>query len=120
MFADLAAHLWPSSEPLLNHNSSVHAQPTLDAHTEFETIFEEEVLDAVLSRVILFNDSIHTFDEVIAQVCKAVGCSDFDAEGLAWEAHVRGQALVFEGDLLDCLNVSSVLEEIALHTQVMA
>jgi len=120
MFADLAAHLWPSSEPLLNHHFTVQAQPKLDARTEFDTIFEEDVLNAVLSRVILFNDSIHTFDEVIAQVCKAVGCSDFDAEGLAWEAHVRGQALVFEGELIECLNVSSVLEEIALHTQVMA
>ena len=40
------------------------------------------------------------------------------ARAVAWEVHTRGLALVFEGEMMDCLKVSSVLEEIALHTQV--
>lgn len=69
-------------------------------------------------RVILFNDEIHTFDEVIGQLIKATGCSSARAEALAWEVHTKGKAVCFEGALGDCLRVSGVLEEIGLHTQV--
>ena len=79
----------------------------------------EEVLEGLLSRVLLFNDEIHTFDEVISQVMKATGCTSSRAESIAWEVHTRGVSQVFEGELFECLVVSSILEEIALHTQVM-
>ena len=86
------------------------------------TIREVDVLDGVTlgnaAKVVLFNDNIHTFDEVIDQVCKATGCSKREAEGKANEVHTRGKAIVYEGDLTDCLRVTSILEEIALHTQI--
>lgn len=69
-------------------------------------------------KVILFNDDWHTFDEVIAQLMKAIGCSFEKAEALTWEVHTRGKAVVYYGSLNECLRVSSVLEEIELHTQV--
>lgn len=69
-------------------------------------------------KVILFNDDWHTFDEVIAQLMKATGCSYEKAEALTWEVHTRGKAVVYTGSLNECLRVSSVLEEIELHTQV--
>lgn len=69
-------------------------------------------------KVILFNDNVHTFDEVISQLIKATGCSSGKAEALAWEVHTKGKAVVYTGDLSECLKVSSVLEEIALHTQI--
>jgi len=69
-------------------------------------------------KVILFNDEVHTFDEVIAQLIKATGCSSTRAEGLAWEVHTTGKAVCFEGGLGDCLRVSGVLEEIGLHTMI--
>lgn len=69
-------------------------------------------------RVVLFNDDIHTFDEVISQLIKATGCSSAKAESLAWEVHTKGKAVCFEGALSDCLRVSGVLEEIGLHTQI--
>ncbi|HMV25575.1 MAG TPA: ATP-dependent Clp protease adaptor ClpS [bacterium] len=84
--------------------------------TEHE-VSESTTLDHPL-RVILFNDDIHTFDEVIAQVIKAIGCTVQKAEAIAWEVHTRGKAVVYEGDLGECLRVSSVLEEIGLHTQI--
>ena len=68
--------------------------------------------------VILFNDNIHTFDEVITQLIKAVQCSADQAEAYAWEVHTRGKASVYSGDMPDCLRVSNVLEEIGLHTQI--
>lgn len=70
------------------------------------------------AKVILFNDDYHTFDEVIEQLIKAIGCSYDKAEALTWEVHSKGKAVVFTGELSECLRVSSVLEEIALHTQI--
>lgn len=70
------------------------------------------------AKVILFNDDIHSFDEVIEQLIKAINCNYDRAEALAFEVHNKGKASVFEGELNECLRVSAILEEIALHTQI--
>lgn len=86
------------------------------------SMMEPETTDATAvgtgTRVILFNDSIHTFEQVISQLIKAIRCSSTRAEELANEVHNKGKAAVYEGDLEECLRVSSVLEEIALHTEI--
>lgn len=79
---------------------------------------EEETSVGVPFRVVLFNDDWHTFDEVIAQIIKAVNCPFDFARSKAFEVHVKGKAIVYNGNINDCLKVSSVLEEIGLHTQV--
>lgn len=82
---------------------------------------EEDVnsISDIASRVVLFNDDWHTFDEVIAQLIKAINCTFEQARALAFEVHVKGKAIVFSGTMPECLRVSSVLEEIALHTQII-
>ncbi len=70
------------------------------------------------ARVILFNDDWHTFDEVIGQLIKALGCGSDKADTIAFEAHSNGRALVYEGPMPDCLRVNGVLEEISLITQI--
>lgn len=86
------------------------------------TEFDEDVLvgDDVTNacKVLLFNDEWHTFDEVISQIIKAVKCTYHHAETLTLEVHEKGKAMVYSGDLQNCLKVSGVLEEIALHTQI--
>jgi ATP-dependent Clp protease adaptor protein ClpS len=83
------------------------------------TNLEEEKTDKdVGSRVILFNDDWHTFEEVISQIVKATKCSLAEARDKTFEVHVNGKAVVFVGKLADCLNVSGILEEILLHTQI--
>ena len=77
-----------------------------------------DVAIAEPAKVILFNDEIHTFDEVIAQLLKALKCDTHKAEALAWEVHNNGKAVVYIGDMAECLKVNGVLEEIALHTQI--
>jgi ATP-dependent Clp protease adaptor protein ClpS len=79
---------------------------------------EEEVVTKLSNRVILFNDEWHTFDEVIQQIIKATGCSTEKAEVLTLEVHNTGKSMVYEGDMIDCLRVSTILEEIALRTQI--
>ncbi len=70
------------------------------------------------AKVILFNDEIHTFDEVIGQIIKAIRCGTDRAMALTWEVHNRGKAVIYEGDMPECIRVSEVLEEIGLHTQI--
>lgn len=81
---------------------------------------EVDVIDGTTyaAKVILFNDDWHTFDEVINQLIKAINCSRARAEELTWEVHNKGKSCVYEGEIDDCLRVSSILEEIALHTQI--
>jgi ATP-dependent Clp protease adapter protein ClpS len=83
------------------------------------TNIEEEKTDISLgSRVILFNDDWHTFEEVIAQIIKATKCSFIEARDKTFEVHVNGKAVVYSGEMADCLRVSGILEEILLHTQI--
>lgn len=87
--------------------------PQIDINKEEETPVQEPC------RVILYNDDWHTFDEVIFQIIKAVGCSFEEARTMTFEVHVKGKCTVFAGSMEECLKVSSVLEEIALHTQIV-
>jgi ATP-dependent Clp protease adaptor protein ClpS len=83
------------------------------------TILEEEKTDISLgSRVILFNDDWHSFEEVITQIIKATKCSFIEARDKTFEVHVNGKAVVYSGEMSDCLRVSGILEEILLHTQI--
>lgn len=77
-----------------------------------------DVLTQDPARVILFNDDVHTFDEVITQLMKATRCTQSRAEALAWEVHTRGKAVVYAGELVRCMEVSHILEEIQLMTQI--
>jgi len=70
------------------------------------------------ARVILFNDDIHTFEEVALQLVKAIHCTYERGMEIAWEVHTKGKACVYEGDISECLKVVAILEEIALHTQI--
>ncbi len=83
-------------------------------------ITTEETSDVdISSRVVLYNDDWHTFEEVITQLMIATKCNFEQARNFAFEVHVKGKAIVFSGSMNQCLKVSSVLEEIALHTQII-
>ncbi len=86
----------------------------------FEKEVEENTGIGFESRVVLFNDDQHSFDEVINQLIKAVSCSYEQARSFAFEVHVKGKAIVFSGNMVSCLKVSSILEEIALNTQIVS
>lgn len=79
---------------------------------------EEDVSLQEPAKVILFNDDVHTFEDVIGQLIKAIRCSTEKAEALAWEVHTTGRAVVYTGELPRCIEVSSILEEIGLMTQI--
>lgn len=78
---------------------------------------EEESVDQPW-KLILYDDDIHTFDEVINQLMKALGCSVPHAEELTFKVHNEGKAIVFEGSFEECLKINSVLQEIQLITEI--
>jgi len=85
---------------------------------ESEERDDTDLLTKEPAKVILYNDEIHTFEEVVGQLIKALGCDTARAEALTWEVHSKGKAFVYDGTMNECLRVSEVLEEIALHTQI--
>ena len=85
-----------------------------------QTIPEQEVgidLDQPWM-VILFNDDYHAFDQVVAQVRKAIGCSPGEAFQITYTAHTNGQAVAYVGGKAQCEHVASVLREIDLHVEL--
>ncbi len=86
----------------------------------YEIENDEDVTVQLPYKVVLFNDDWHSFDEVINQIIKAVKCNYDEARAYTFEVHVKGKAIVFIGELNKCLKVSSILEEIALHTQIVS
>lgn len=105
----------------LSHTATCARVPTANPEVALPII--EQINDADWEkqpsyRVILFNDDTHTFDEVILQIQKAVGCSIERATMLMWEAHSTGQALVYSGDIEKCEAVAGVLEQIALRVSI--
>lgn len=79
---------------------------------------QEEEDEETPWRVILYDDDIHTFDEVIEQLMKALKCNKSHAEELTYKVHNEGKAEVFEGSFEDCFEVNGVLKEIQLITEI--
>lgn len=95
--------------------------PHLQIHASVLTQEREEDTDTITDepyKVVLFNDDYHTFEEVINQIIKATGCSRAKAEACTWEVHNKGKAIVYDGEITDCLRVSAILEEIHLKTEI--
>lgn len=93
----------------------IFGQATENQPLEIEETVSESQTPA---RVVLFNDDWHTFEEVIGQIVKALGCGTDKATQIAFEAHSKGKAVVYEGPMKECLRINSVLEEISLVTQI--
>ncbi len=69
-------------------------------------------------RVLLFDDDIHTFEDVILQLMKATGCTEQQGEKHAWTVHTQGKDLVYQGEFFECFRVQGVLREIQLVTEI--
>ena len=77
----------------------------------------EEELDQPW-HLILYNDEVHTFDEVINQLVKALKCPIQKAKFFAIKAHNEGKATVYKGSFEECFQRNSVLQEIQLVTEI--
>src|SRR5688572_27012534 len=91
---------------------------------ESETVPRQTVLDVSLAkrgegwRVILYNDDVHSVDEVIVQLQKATGCDLDTAIRVTLEVDANGRGVRYRGERDDCGRVVRVLREIRLQCEV--
>ena len=94
------------------------------AEPDVEVLVEEDIDEEAEERfdepwkVILYNDDIHSFEEVTLQIIKATGCSTADAVRIMLTAHLKGKALAYTGTFDECFRVNGVLREIQLITEI--
>jgi ATP-dependent Clp protease adapter protein ClpS len=90
------------------------------AETAPETEAEqgEEVALAPPWITILHNCDCHTFEDVVKQLVKAIGCSEDRAWEIAWEVHNTGKAVVKVGPETECVRVGNILAAIGLVVTV--
>ena len=93
------------------------ADPAVADPEVAEAVATEERLDTPW-HVILYDDDVHTFDDVIFQLVKATGCTEQQAERHAWTVHTEGKDCVYTGDFFACFQVQGVLREIQLVTEI--
>lgn len=59
--------------------------------------------------VLLFNDEVHTMEEVVGRIISATNCTMDMAVAIMYEAHAKGHAVVFTGSKERCELVDSIL-----------
>jgi len=67
---------------------------------------------------ILHNCDCHTFEQVVAQLMKAIGCSEERGWELAWQVHNTGKAVVKVAAEIECVRVGNILAAIGLVVTV--
>jgi ATP-dependent Clp protease adapter protein ClpS len=112
-FYDLRFTLAISQSPVFN-------QAVVSPYEDEDVLIDDDIGTRIGEpwKVILYNDDIHTFDEVILQLQKALKCSAQRAEKIAFEAHTRGKAIAFSGEFDECFRVAGVLREIQLIVEI--
>jgi len=94
--------------------------PSLPA--DVETAPEvEEIQDVELAPpwvTILHNCDCHTFEDVVRQLMKAIGCSEDRGWEIAWEVHNTGKSVVKIGPEAECVRVGNILGAIGLIVTV--
>jgi ATP-dependent Clp protease adapter protein ClpS len=86
---------------------------------DVETIDEESVALEPPWLTILHNCNCHTFEEVVRQLMKAIGCSEAEGWEIAWQVHNTGKAVVKVGTEEECQRVAQILREIGLVVSII-
>ena len=69
-------------------------------------------------RVLLFNDDVHTMDEVVLQLVKALSCTVEEAVAVMLRAHEKGITTVIITTKGEANRVAGILREIGLRVDV--
>jgi ATP-dependent Clp protease adaptor protein ClpS len=68
--------------------------------------------------VIVYDNPVNTFEQVIGILQKATGCSLEEAEMETWEVHHVGRSVVHHGDQAECERAASVIATIGIQVKV--
>ncbi len=84
---------------------------------DVEDVAEEAVAPPWMT--ILHNCDCHTFEQVVKQLQKAIGCSESEGWEIAWQVHNTGKAVVKIGPETECVRVGNILAAIGLIVTVV-
>jgi ATP-dependent Clp protease adapter protein ClpS len=85
---------------------------------DVEDLEATEVTPAPPWMTILHNCDCHTFEEVVRQLMKAIGCTADRGWELAWQVHNTGKAVVKVAPEAECVRVGNILAAIGLIVTV--
>ncbi|HYB42090.1 MAG TPA: ATP-dependent Clp protease adaptor ClpS [Candidatus Methylomirabilis sp.] len=85
---------------------------------EVEDLEDTDVAAAPPWMTILHNCDCHTFEQVVRQLMKAIGCTEERGWELAWQVHNTGRAVVKVGPETECVRVGNILAAIGLIVTV--
>jgi ATP-dependent Clp protease adapter protein ClpS len=68
--------------------------------------------------VVVFDNSVNTWDEVIRILQKATACSLDEAHMETWEVHHLGKSIVHHGERAECERVASIIQTIGIQVAV--
>jgi ATP-dependent Clp protease adaptor protein ClpS len=68
--------------------------------------------------VVIFNNDVNSFDQVIAVLMHATECDLQEASLEAWEAHTFGAAKVHHAPQHECRHVARIISAIGVLTEV--
>ena len=98
---------WLGSRNTISVSSADAVLPATDIETDVKT--------QPPWNVILYNDDVHAFDDVILWVQKSCGCSLEKAIHITYEAHVSGRAIAYDGTQARCTSVCGALRRHGLQ-----
>ncbi len=68
--------------------------------------------------VVVYDNPVNTWDEVIGILQKATGCSLEEAHMETWEVHHQGRSLVHHAEREECDRVAAVIRTIGIQVAV--
>ena len=89
-----------------------------DLETELKKWTEEFKKPKGSWQVVLYNDQVNSFDDVVLWLQKATGCSHERAAQVTNTAHTSGRAVCFGGDKEKCQQVAGFLRGKGLQVEV--
>jgi ATP-dependent Clp protease adapter protein ClpS len=104
-------NLLPHGDKLLG------SEPTL-LPVPYVTPEQDDELTGEGYRVLLYNDEVHSMDEVALQLVKALACTLDVAASIMLRAHRNGKAVVTITTRGEAERVAGVLREISLRVSV--
>jgi hypothetical protein len=69
--------------------------------------------------VVIYNNELNTFEEVIGVLMRATGCGYDEAAIEAWEAHTYGKAPVHFSTKTECRRTAETISSIGVQTEVL-
>ena len=82
-------------------------------------LYEDEATDRLSEYiVIVFDNPVNTWEEVIGILQKATGCSYEEALNETWEVHHLGRSVVHHGDLEECRRAAAIIRKIGIEVAV--